>query len=89
MSNIDGYVLNEAKRLSLHKFGFNQFKDFWLFGYGSGGFGQVYKLFYIMPESSKIIAQHAHNDPIEFIGESWNYRIFNIHQFFFFLFPQD
>ena len=22
-----------------------------------------------MPESSKIIAQHAHNDPIEFIGE--------------------
>ena len=69
VSNIDGYVLNEAKRLSLHKFGFNQFKDFWLFGYGSGGFGQVYKLFYIMPESSKIIAQHAHNDPIEFIGE--------------------
>jgi O-antigen ligase len=68
VSNIDGYILNEAKRLSLHKFGFNQFKDFWLFGYGSGGFGQVYKLFYIVPESSKIVAQHAHNNILEFIG---------------------
>ena len=38
-------------------------------GYGSGGFEQIYKLFYIVPENSKLIAQHAHNDPIELIGE--------------------
>ena len=69
VSNIDGYVLNEAKRLSLHKFGFDQFRDFWLFGYGSGGFAQIYKLFYIIPENSKLIAQHAHNDLVELIGE--------------------
>ena len=69
VSNIDGYLLNEATRLNLHTFGFNQFKDFWLFGYGSGGFGQIYKLFYIVPEKSKLIAQYAHNDPIELMGE--------------------
>jgi len=69
ISTVDGYLLNEAQRLDLHLFGLNQFKNFWLFGYGSGAFEQVYKLFYIVPESSKLIAQHAHNDLIELIGE--------------------
>jgi len=69
VSNIDGYVLNEAKRLSLHKFGLNQFKDFWLFGYGSGAFEQAYKLFFIVPENNNLIAKYAHNGLIQLLGE--------------------
>ena len=69
VSSIDGYLLHEAERLDLHKFGFKQFKNFWLFGYGSGSFEQVYKVFYIVPENSRLLAQNVHNDPIELLGE--------------------
>ena len=54
--------------MELHQFGINQFKEFWLFGYGAGAFELIFKLFYkILPGGG--IANHAHNDGIELIGE--------------------
>jgi len=61
-------IMGEAVRIGLHQFGFTQFKEFWLFGYGAGAFGLIFKLFYkILPGEG--IANHAHNDGIELIGE--------------------
>jgi O-antigen ligase len=54
----------------LQSFGIDQFKNFWLFGYGNGAFEQVYKVFYNKPEYfSDFIATNVHNDLIEFLGE--------------------
>jgi len=61
-------IMGEAGRIGIQEFGFAQFKKFWLFGYGTGAFEQVYKLFYSIPPDGKIAA-HAHNDGIELIGE--------------------
>ena len=71
---IERYVetsfLKETVRLDLHAFGFEQFKKFWLFGYGNESFGQVFKNFYILPESySNSLADRVHNDGIELLGE--------------------
>ena len=61
-------LVGEAIRFEFHEFGLAQFKKFWLFGYGSGAFGIVYKLFAnILPGTG--IAIHAHNDGIELMGE--------------------
>ena len=61
-------LVGEAIRFEFHEFGLAQFKKFWLFGYGSGGFEIVYKLFAnILPGTG--IATHAHNDGIELMGE--------------------
>ena len=61
-------IIGEALRFEFHEFGLAQFKKFWLFGYGSGAFGIVYKLFAnILPGTG--IAIHAHNDGIELMGE--------------------
>ena len=65
---IETSIVSEATRVSLSEFGFISFKKFWLFGYGSGAFGSVYKLFYDMPEGL-VLAIHAHNDGIELLGE--------------------
>ena len=64
-------IVKDYTRLDLHSFGLEQFKNFWFFGYGNGAFEQVFKLFYILPEtiSSNYLAQHAHNDGIELLGE--------------------
>ena len=63
-------ILRETIRLDLHTFGLDQFKNFWLFGYGSGGFGQIFKIFYILPENlSNTLAENVHNDTIELLGE--------------------
>ena len=40
--------LGESLRMDLHSFGIDQFKNFWLFGYGSDAFGQVFKNYYIL-----------------------------------------
>ena len=56
------------KSIEFHKFGLSQFKEFWLFGYGTGAFELVFKLFYSIPPDGSIAA-HAHNDGIELIGE--------------------
>jgi O-antigen ligase len=61
-------MINEATRLALHEFGFNQFKKFWLFGYGAGAFELIFKLFYSIPPDGGIAA-HTHNDIIELMGE--------------------
>jgi len=61
-------IMGEAVRIGLHQFGFTQFKEFWLFGYGAGAFEIIFKLFYkILPGGG--ITNHAHNDGIELIGE--------------------
>ena len=63
-------LVSEALRFEFHEFGLAQFKKFWLFGYGSGAFGIVYKLFYnSLSLSGEYIATHAHNDGIELMGE--------------------
>ena len=63
-------IIGEAIRLDLQTFALDQFKNFWLFGYGSGAFEQLFKIFYILPDSvSSSVAQHAHNDGLELLGE--------------------
>jgi O-antigen ligase len=64
-------IVKDYIRLDLHSFGLEQFKNFWLFGYGNGAFEQVFKLFYMLPEtiSNDYLAQHVHNDGIELLGE--------------------
>jgi len=63
-------LLRETTRFELQAFGLEQFKNFWLFGYGSGSFGHIFKVFYLIPEnSSNFIADHVHNDSIELLGE--------------------
>jgi O-antigen ligase len=63
-------IAREVVRLDLHTFALNQFKNFWLFGYGSGAFEQLFKVFYISSGSvGNYIAQHAHNDGLELLGE--------------------
>ncbi len=62
--------LREAIRLDLQAFGLDQFKSFWLFGYGSDSFGQIFKYYYILPENySNFVADRVHNDIIELLGE--------------------
>jgi O-antigen ligase len=61
-------LIGEAGRIEIHKFGFIQFKEFWLFGYGAGAFELIFKLFYNIPPDGAIAA-HAHNEGIELIGE--------------------
>jgi O-antigen ligase len=60
-------IFHETARFDLHKFGFAQFKNFWLFGYGAGGFENVFKLFYNIKD--EYIAKHVHNVWIELLGE--------------------
>ena len=63
-------IARETVRLDLHIFAFDQFKNFWLFGYGSGAFEQLFKIFYFSSESiGNYVAQHAHNDSLELLGE--------------------
>ena len=63
-------LLRETIRFDLQAFGLEQFKNFWLFGYGSGAFGYIFKIFYILPENySNFLADHVHNDSIELLGE--------------------
>ena len=54
-------------RLEIIYFSINQIKDFLLFGYGAGGFEEVFKLKFVNPTS--LYANHAHSDLFEFIGE--------------------
>ena len=64
-------IVKDYIRLDLHSFGLEQFKNFWLFGYGNGAFEQIFKLFYMLPETipNDYLAQHVHNDGIELLGE--------------------
>ena len=71
-SELNNYSNNNAtisntSRGDLALFGINEFKDFFLFGYGSGGFEILFKNFY--PNTGTNYANHAHFDIIEFAGE--------------------
>ena len=59
-------IINEIQRISYQEFGLDQFKNFWLFGYGNGAFEQIYKIFF---ENHDALVQHVHNDGIELLGE--------------------
>ena len=61
-------VISETIRINIQEFALLQFKNFWLFGYGSGAFETAYKIFYDAPQGREI-ALHAHNDWIELLGE--------------------
>ena len=63
--------MGETRRLELQSFGWDQFKNFWLFGYGSGAFGQIFKISYLMTEdfNYNFLVNHVHNEGIEFMGE--------------------
>jgi len=62
-------IINEAQRLDLHGFGIDQFKQFWLFGYGSGSFEYVFKIFYTIVGNKNLVATQVHNDGIQLLGE--------------------
>ena len=68
---VETSILGEAARLNIQSFGWAQFKNFWLFGYGNGAFGQIFKIFYITPEITytNFLVTHVHSDGIELLGE--------------------
>ena len=48
-------------------FAFEKFKEFFLFGYGVGGFEQIFKIYYNIVNG--VYSNHVHNDLVEFLGE--------------------
>ena len=54
-------------RSDLFKFGLTQIKNFLFFGYGTGGYESLFKIYF--PQTDFLYANHAHSDLIEFIGE--------------------
>ena len=54
-------------RLKMITFAFNEFKNFFLFGFGVGAFEQLFKISY--ETYGGVYANHAHNDLVEFLGE--------------------
>ena len=67
----------DISRLEIINFSFNQFKNYLIFGYGAGGFENIFKLNFI--NSYSLFANHVHSDIIEFLGE------FGIFGFTFFI----
>ena len=67
---VETSILGEATRIDLQSFGWSQFQKFWIFGYGSGSFNQIFKIFYETQDTDfNFIANHVHNDAIELLGE--------------------
>ena len=54
-------------RSELSKFGILQIINFLFFGYGAGGYENLFKIYYT--KTDFLYANHAHSDLIEFIGE--------------------
>lgn len=54
-------------RFQVIKFSFNQIPNFFILGYGAGGFETLFKLSF--PNNSNLYADHAHSSIIEFFGE--------------------
>jgi len=59
-------ILSEESRLSFFDFGLIQFFKFWLTGYGLGSFETIFRIGY---EDFTLVADHVHNDFIEYAGE--------------------
>jgi len=71
-NELENYSNNNTSFSSINRgdlalFGLNQFKNFFLFGYGSGGFEILFKNFY--SNTGINYANHAHFDIVEFAGE--------------------
>jgi O-antigen ligase len=61
-------VTNDSlKRFQIIKFALNQLNDYILFGYGAGGFQNLFQIKFT--NLNNFYADHAHSDLIEFIGE--------------------
>ena len=77
--------ISSTSRFDLIKFGFLELKNFIFFGYGSGGFENLFKLKFI--NSASLFANHVHADIFEFIGEfgliGFLLIIFSMIKFFF------
>jgi O-antigen ligase len=54
-------------RMTMIIFGFEKFKEFLFFGYGFGGFEQVFKTYYTIIDG--VYSNHVHNDIVELLGE--------------------
>ena len=65
-NSISGEI-SSTSRFDLIKFGFIELKNFIFFGYGPGGFENLFKLKFINSES--LFANHVHADIFEFVGE--------------------
>ena len=61
----------DTSRGTLAKFALSEFKKFIFFGYGIGGFENLFKINFVnlTTKYSSLYASHAHSDLIEFIGE--------------------
>ena len=59
-------ILTEASRLSFFDFGLIQFVKFWITGYGLGSFETIFRIEY---NNFINVADHVHNDFIEYAGE--------------------
>ncbi len=59
--------ISGATRFDLIKFGINEFSNFIFFGYGAGGFENLFKIKYI--NTTNQFANHSHADLFEFLGE--------------------
>ena len=59
--------LRGISRLEIISFSFNEFKNYLIFGYGAGGFENIFKINFI--NSYSLFANHAHSDIFEFLGE--------------------
>ena len=54
-------------RLTMIIFAIEKFKEFFFFGYGLGGFEQIFKIYFNIVND--VYSNHAHNDIVEFLGE--------------------
>ena len=83
-NSISGEV-SSTSRFDLIKFGFLELKNFIFFGYGPGGFENLFKLKFI--NSADQFANHVHADIFEFLGEfgliGFLLVIFSVIKFFF------
>ena len=59
--------ISSTKRFDIIKFGISELNNFIFFGYGAGGFENLFKLKFV--NTSSQFANHAHADIIEFLGE--------------------
>ncbi len=59
--------ISGTTRFDLIKFGINELNNFIFFGYGTGGFENLFKLNFI--NTSIQFANHSHSDLVEFFGE--------------------
>ena len=82
--SISGEISNTT-RFDIIKFSIFEFKNFIFFGYGAGGFENLFKLKFI--NTSSQFANHSHADIFEFLGEfgliGFSLLFLSVSKFFF------